>query len=76
MKKMKDLDSMTIEQIIQLPFFRSLEKELPALGEVNTDKHWKITFHCNRKLSAGEYQLLDLISDKEYIVRYKLVDFK
>lgn len=76
MKKMKDLDSMTIEQIIHLPFFRSLEKELPAKGEVNTDKHWKITFHCNRKLSTGEYQLLDLISDKEYIVRYKLIDFK
>lgn len=76
MKKMKDLDSMTIEQIIQLPFFRSLEKELPTPGEVNTDKHWKITFHCNRRLPSGEYQLLDLISDKEYIVRYKLVDFK
>lgn len=74
--KMKDLDSLSIEEIIKLPFFRSLEKELPTSKSLNTDRRWKITFHCNKRLPTGEFQLLDLISDTEYIIRYRLIDFK
>lgn len=74
--KMKDLDSMSVENIIRQPFFHSLEKELPKSGSLSTDKYWKITFHCNRRLPTGEYQLLDFISENEFIVRYKLIDFK
>lgn len=32
--KIKDLDSMDIEQLIKLPFFHSLEKELPDAGPI------------------------------------------
>lgn len=74
--KMKDLDSMPIETIIHLPFFHSLEKELPSSKSLNTDKHWKITFRCNKILSIGIWGLLDAESESEYMVRYKLIDFK
>lgn len=50
---MKDLDALSIEEIIKLPFFRSLEKELPTSKSLNTDRHWKITFHCNKRLPTG-----------------------
>lgn len=74
--KIKDLDSMDIEKIIRLPFFHSLEKNIPNAkkGEVNT--MWKITFRCNRLLAEGLWGLLDYESESEYIIRYKLIDFK
>ena len=68
--KMKDLDSLTIEQIIRLPYFYSLEKD------GNRTMMWKITFRCNKAISDGRWQLLDEISDKEHMVRYKIIDFK
>lgn len=75
--KMKDLDSMPVEEIIRQPFFHSMEKDLPCgFGSLSTDKYWKITLRCNKKLPSGEYQLLDLISENEFIIRYKLIDFK
>jgi len=69
MRKMKDLDLLSIEQVIRLPFFYSLEKD------GNRTKMWKITFRCNKALSDGRWQLLDEISNNEYIVRYKIIDF-
>lgn len=74
--KMKDLDSMDVEKIIRLPFFHSLEKSIPNAqkGEVNT--LWKITFRCNRILAEGLWGLLDHESETEYVIRYKLIDFK
>lgn len=74
--KMKDLDSMNIEDIIRLPFFVALEKELPNRDSISTDKYWKITFRCNKVLSIGLWGLLDAESESEYMVRYKLIDFK
>jgi hypothetical protein len=74
--KMKDLDDVAIEDIIRLPFFHSLEKEFPKKDSLSTDKHWKITFRCNKVLPNGLYGLLDAESESEYIVRYKLIDFK
>ncbi len=74
--QMKDLDKLSIEQIIRLPFFHSLEKNIPdpKNGEVNI--MWKITFRCNKVLYIGRWGLLDEESDNEYMVRYKLIDFK
>lgn len=74
--KLKDLDSMGIEQLIRLPFFHSLEKSVPNAqrGEVNT--MWKITFRCNRVLADGLWGLMDAESESEYMIRYKLIDFK
>jgi hypothetical protein len=74
--KMKNLDEMRIEDIIRLPFFHSLEKEFPKKDSLSTDKHWKITFRCNKVLPNGLYCLLDFESQTEYVVRYKLIDFK
>lgn len=73
--KMKDLDSMSVEELIRLPFFHSLERDLPDAGMGKTSTMWKITFMCNKTTPKG-WQLLDELSDKEYIVRYKLIDFK
>jgi hypothetical protein len=70
--KMKDLDSMSIEEVIRLPFFYMLEKD----GPNPRTRMWKITFRCNKCLSIGEYGLLDLISESEFVVRYKIIDFK
>jgi hypothetical protein len=72
--KIKDLDSLTVEQIIRLSFFHSLEKSLSdtKAGQVNTV--WKITFRCNKSTASG-WQLLDEFSENEYIVRYRLIDF-
>lgn len=70
--KMKDLDSMPIEEIIRLPFFYMLEKD----GPNPSTRLWKITLRCNKVLSIGEYGLLDLISESEFVVRYKIIDFK
>lgn len=68
---MKDLDSMEIEKIIRLPFFYSLEKD----GPNPSTRMWKITFRCNKVLSIGLWGLLDIESESEYIVRYKIIDF-
>jgi len=70
--KMKDIDSMSIEDIIRLPFFYMLEKD----GSNPSTRMWKVTFRCNKVLSIGEYGLLDLISESEFIVKYKIIDFK
>lgn len=70
--RMKDLDSMPIEKIIHLPFFYSLEKDIMGVDS----KCWKITFRCTKILRIGLYGLLDAESESEYIVRYKLIDFK
>lgn len=68
---MKDIDIMPIEKIIHLPFFYSLEKD----GPNPATRMWKITFHCNKVLSIGLWGLLDMESDNEFIVRYKMIDF-
>lgn len=69
--KMKDLDSMSVESIIRLPFFFSLER-----GTNNTvSPCWKITFMCNKTTASG-WQLLDEFFDTEFVVRYKIIDFK
>lgn len=73
---MKDLDSMPIEEIIWLPFFYSLEKHRPDAKKGETSEMWKITFRCNKVLSLALWGLLDAESETEYMVRYKLIDFK
>lgn len=74
--KMKDLDSMDIEQIIRLPFFYSLKKSDDPVGMANSTKMWEITFRCNKIFPNGKHGLLDAESESEYMVRYKLIDFK
>lgn len=73
--KMKDIDNMTIESIIRLPFFHSLEKSFPEAKPLHTDTYWKITFKCNKLTPSGQWQLLDQFFDNEFVVRYKLIDF-
>jgi hypothetical protein len=73
--RMKDVEMMPIESIIRLPFFFSLERQLPDIKGVNLDSWWKIVFHCNKVTNEGNWCLLDIISDSEYVVRYKLMDF-
>lgn len=69
--KMKQLDTMSVDQLIKLPFFQSLERDI-----MGANTHcWKITFRCNRVTADGGWQLLDELSDKECIVRYKIIDF-
>jgi len=72
---MKDIDNMTIEQIIRLPFFHALEKEMPTGKGLSISKWWKITLRCNKVTSTGHWCLLNEVFDSEYVVRYKLVDF-
>jgi hypothetical protein len=74
---MRQLDLLGIEDIIRLPYFHSLEKEIcnPKEG-YGDNKYWKITFRCHRIVANGQWQLLDTLSDKEYITKYKLVEFK
>lgn len=76
MKTMNDLDKMTIEEIIRQPFFHSLEKQPPNAKEKDLIWYWKIVFRCNRFLPNGQYQLLDIIVDHEFVVRYKIIDFE
>ena len=71
MRSLKDLDSLSIEQIIRLPFFHSLEKD----GPNPVTRMLKITFRCNKVLSIGLWGLLDIESETEFIVRYKIIDF-
>lgn len=73
--KIKDLDKLTIEQIIRLPFFHTLEKDFPTKDSISTETYWKITLRCNKTTASG-WALLDEFSDNEYIVRYKIIDFK
>lgn len=69
--KMKDLDLMSIEQLIRLPFFHALQRHMPGTDK-NVTEYWKITFKCNRMTANGEWQLLDHIYETEYIQLLKL----
>lgn len=69
--RIKDLDNLHIEDIIRLPFFYSLEKVSKTVT-----KHWKITFKCNKITTDGNWALLDEIFDTEFVVRYKMMEFK
>jgi hypothetical protein len=71
MMKMKDIDTMSVDQIIRLPFFFSLERDVMG----SNTQCWKITFRCNKLTAEGGWQLLDELSDKEHMVRYKIIDF-
>jgi hypothetical protein len=76
MKRMSDLDKLSIEQIIQLPFFLKLEKTQPNLEKFDSAIMWKITFRCNRLLGDGMYGLLDESFESELVVRFKIIEFK
>lgn len=71
---MKDLDKLSIEQIIRLPFFFSLRVTKPNLARLETAIYWEIIFKCNKVDSEGNWKLLDYESETEYFVRYKLVE--
>lgn len=74
--RMGDIDNMDIEAIIRLPFFHSLEKEVPDTKLLRTTTMWKITFRCNKITVMGTWSLLDMESENEFIVRYKTIEFK
>lgn len=74
--KMKDLDGLSIEDIIRLPFFHSLEKYNPDAGKGELTTQWKITFRCNKVIYDGKWGLLDHESEAEFVIRYKIIDFK
>lgn len=74
-KSFKDLDKLSIEQIIQLPFFYRLTRIKPDPTIHDTVECWEIVFRCNRFLGQGMYELMDEQSESGYIVRYKLIDF-
>ena len=74
--KMKDLDDMDIERIIRLPYFYRLERELRTSEDSLSSSFWKVTFKCNRIVVGGGWQLLDMISNDEFITRYRIIDPK
>ncbi len=67
---------MSIEQIIHLSFFLRLEKTVPDFEKNDSAIMWKITFRCNRVLGDGMYGLLDESFESEFVVRYKIIEFK
>lgn len=73
--RMNDLNKMTIEQIIRLPFFYSLHKDMPNHKEYTFQAYWKITLKCNRVTATGQWELLGEVQDSEYIIRYKIIEF-
>lgn len=72
--RMKDLDLMSVEQLIRLPFFYSLKVSTKNDGIAISSKYWLITFKCNRVTENGGWSLLDAVSDSEYITRYRIID--
>lgn len=76
MKRMRDLDAAAIEAIIRLPFFYRLEKERPKPETFESGTMREITFRCNKILPNGMYGLLDEEFENEFVVRYKIIEFK
>lgn len=74
MNKLKDVGDYSIEQIIKLPYFHSLERIMPNAKEGEITPMWRISFRCNKTTPDGRWQLLDEVSDNEYLIRYKLID--